>query len=59
MIKVLDGEMEFEPLDPDDMPRFLNSIACDYFADQPEIKWKLAQCSFWIHMINEIRKMNR
>lgn len=39
-------------IDPKDMPSFLSGLATNYFTDNPEIYWKLAQCSFWITLCN-------
>jgi len=38
---------------PEEMPEFLNKLAVECFKDNPEIYWKLAQCSFWMQLCNE------
>lgn len=39
-------------IEPDDMPSFLNEVASKYFKDNERIRFKLAQCSAYIHGIH-------
>lgn len=43
-------------LPTEDMPTFLNDLACEYFADNFDIRMQLAQCSIYIATINHMLK---
>lgn len=36
---------------PEEMPEFLNELAMNRFAEEPEIYWKLAQCSLYLKFV--------
>lgn len=54
-------EDEIPTIEPEEMPKFLNDVAHEYFKDNEEIRSKLAQCSVYIHgflMAEKMRKEN-
>jgi hypothetical protein len=45
---------EIQNIEPEEMPAFLNEIANTYFTHDSVIKFKLTQCSAYIHGANTI-----
>ena len=46
----------YPTIEPEEMPKFLNDVASEFFADNMEIREKLAQCSVFIQFIVAMRK---
>ena len=54
----MDQNDELNFIEPEEMPKFLNDIAAKYFRLNPEIRFKLTQCSVYIHGMNKIKREN-
>lgn len=46
----------FNYIKPEEMPEFMIKIATEYFRNNPEIRFKLIQCSAYIHGVNAVYK---
>ena len=51
--------MDYPEIEPEEMPKFLNEVADEYFKDNEEIREKLAQCSVYIHGVLFAEKMRK
>ena len=45
-----------ENIKPEDMPKFLNNLAADYFEEDADIKFKLFACAFTLQMFLGLKK---
>ena len=52
-------EDEMPTIEPEEMPKFLNDVAYEYFKNDPKIAHKLAQCSVYIHGVLFAEKMRK
>jgi len=53
---VMENKNNFPDIEPEEMPAFLNHVASEYFKDNQEIMFKLAQCSMYIFAMNSFGK---
>lgn len=52
----MENKNNFPDIEPEEMPAFLNHVASEYFKDNQEIMFKLAQCSMYIFAMNNFGK---
>jgi len=52
----MENKNSFPDIEPEEMPAFLNQVASEYFKDNQEIMFKLAQCSMYIFAMNSFGK---